>query len=275
MKLKKYNAQIIAVGDEKNVEARVRPSNATNQTIRWISDDESILSVAEYGNISGVSTGIATLTAVSVDGNYSDSFVVTVKEPTTDISALELEQSNVIVQHGQRFIIDYIVRPLNAVEYDIEIASRNLDIVSVDDNGILQANNKGQTEIEVKAIGADDDEYIEICTVTVDDGMSLEVSSLDNSLGIYSDMTFGGVSIDMKNKISETVNSDVYIAFYSSDGILLGLQKDSKELSVGNNKLEYNNLVINGEVETIKVFAWDSNMKPYSAIYETRIASEK
>lgn len=74
----------MTVGDTRYVYATISPSNATNSNYKWITSDSSIASVTSSGYVSARSSGKATITAISEDGGYSDSCIITVnaKEET-------------------------------------------------------------------------------------------------------------------------------------------------------------------------------------------------
>jgi triacylglycerol esterase/lipase EstA (alpha/beta hydrolase family) len=61
----------------------IYPSNATNQTVTWCSSDDSVVEVNTYtGFVRAKKAGIATITACTVDGGYSDSCEVWVHGKT-------------------------------------------------------------------------------------------------------------------------------------------------------------------------------------------------
>ena len=54
------------------------PSDATEKGVIWTSSNESVAKVSGWGEVTGVSPGTATITAVSVDGGFSTNCTVTV-----------------------------------------------------------------------------------------------------------------------------------------------------------------------------------------------------
>lgn len=54
----------ISVGGTETLAATVIPSNATDKTVTWSSDDEDVTTVAN-GVVTGVSAGTATITATA------------------------------------------------------------------------------------------------------------------------------------------------------------------------------------------------------------------
>ena len=71
----------ITEGSTYTLNATVSPSDATNKSVTWKSDNENVATV-ENGKVTAVSKGTATITVTTVDGNFTDSCVVTVTEKT-------------------------------------------------------------------------------------------------------------------------------------------------------------------------------------------------
>lgn len=73
----------INVGETKTLTATVAPDNATDKTVSWISEDETIASVnASTGEVTGVAAGTAVITATANDGSgVKAQCTVTVKIP--------------------------------------------------------------------------------------------------------------------------------------------------------------------------------------------------
>ncbi len=54
------------------------PANASDQSVKYTSSDESVVTVSPYGVLTGISRGEATITAVSSDGSFTDTLQVAV-----------------------------------------------------------------------------------------------------------------------------------------------------------------------------------------------------
>lgn len=76
MVTKKVN---IGVGESKELNVKLSPSDATDKSVRWHSEDESIAVVDENGVVTGVSAGEVIVFAVTNDGNYKSTCEVSVK----------------------------------------------------------------------------------------------------------------------------------------------------------------------------------------------------
>ena len=68
----------VKYGGTAQLDAHVLPENAYNQSIRYHSDDESIVTVDDSGIVSGKKIGIANITAVTVQGSYTAACLVRV-----------------------------------------------------------------------------------------------------------------------------------------------------------------------------------------------------
>ena len=72
----------VEVGSTTTLTETVAPSNATNKTVTWSTSNSAVATVSN-GVVTGVSTGTATITVTTQDGNYTDSCVVTVTPAVT------------------------------------------------------------------------------------------------------------------------------------------------------------------------------------------------
>ena len=66
-------------GEITTLTATIAPADATIKDVNWTSDNEAVATVKD-GVVSGLSAGSATITATTVDGEFSASCVVTVNE---------------------------------------------------------------------------------------------------------------------------------------------------------------------------------------------------
>lgn len=78
--------QIMGVGHELQLQATVIPEDATDKTVVWSSDDESIVTVDEEGTVSAHAQGQATVTVTAEDGGFTAECLVTV-ESVRDVYA--------------------------------------------------------------------------------------------------------------------------------------------------------------------------------------------
>ncbi len=75
------------IGDSNQLYAEVTPSNATNKSVTWSSDNTSIAEVSSSGFVTGISAGTTQVRVRTVDGGFSDICTVTVNSggSSTDV----------------------------------------------------------------------------------------------------------------------------------------------------------------------------------------------
>lgn len=78
MKLNKRSIKL-DVGDTYQLEAKIKPSDATIKTVKWYTFDESIAKVDENGVVTAVSPGTVKVFAITDNGSYRSTCEVTVK----------------------------------------------------------------------------------------------------------------------------------------------------------------------------------------------------
>lgn len=70
---------LLKVQKTAGLTAKIQPANATEQGVAWSSSDEDVAVVDDQGQVTGVSTGSAVITATSKEGNFTAECTVTVE----------------------------------------------------------------------------------------------------------------------------------------------------------------------------------------------------
>ena len=82
-------------GQSEQLTATVTPDNATNKNVTWSSNDDTIATVDDNGNVTAVAAGTATITVTTEDGSHTATCKVTVKDPVysmaTDTAVLSFD----------------------------------------------------------------------------------------------------------------------------------------------------------------------------------------
>ena len=72
----------LKINETDTLRAIVSPDNATEKSVKWASDNNNVAKVDDYGKITAVAAGTATITVTTVDGNFTATCKVTVpKQP--------------------------------------------------------------------------------------------------------------------------------------------------------------------------------------------------
>jgi agarase len=78
-------------GTSRMLIARVSPSDATDRSITWASDNEAVATVSPTGQVTAKSLGKATITLNSDDGGFADSIVVVVQQAPVRFDRIRVE----------------------------------------------------------------------------------------------------------------------------------------------------------------------------------------
>jgi uncharacterized protein YjdB len=74
----------VVTGANVAITATVAPTNATNKTVSWSTNNSSVAIISASGVVTGVSAGSATITATTQDGSYTSTSAITVSAPATN-----------------------------------------------------------------------------------------------------------------------------------------------------------------------------------------------
>ena len=137
------------VGDSDILTTTITPDNTTNQNVTWNSSDESIVTVNSEGEIEGLKSGKATITATTVDGKKTAKCVVTVKANDVnpiitfkDVNLEEAVRDSINKPSGDLFKSD--------VQDIISLNAYNREIVDI--NGIENLINLNELDLRENMI---------------------------------------------------------------------------------------------------------------------------
>ncbi|MDR0295508.1 MAG: Ig-like domain-containing protein [Prevotellaceae bacterium] len=147
----------------------------------WSSSNTGIARVSDFGLVSGISPGAATITVKTRDDKYAASCMVIVSDKIPD-NTLKLNKSSISIQIGETerlYALD-----ITYVEGALVWSSSNTDIVRVSDYGLVSGISPGTATITAKTR---DDKYAAFCIVIVSD------KPIDNKPGtIKAEEALGG-----------------------------------------------------------------------------------
>ena len=162
--------------------ATVLPKVAPEQGVTWSSSNDEVATVTD-GVVTGVVSGVVTITATSVDGNYSATCHV---EVFTPVSGVELDKSTDEILVGGTTTLTATVTPLDADNKSVVWTSSDNDIATVND-GVVSGVGVGTATITVTTV---DGEFSASCEINVlkapvpVTGVSLDQDSIEFVLGV-------------------------------------------------------------------------------------------
>ena len=84
----------LAVGATQQLTATVLPSNATNKSVSYASNNTGVATVNNSGLVTAVSNGTATITVTTADGNKTSTAVISVNTPTGNYFTIKNKWTN-------------------------------------------------------------------------------------------------------------------------------------------------------------------------------------
>ena len=158
-------AMEIQVSKKQLIYVTYTPENASNKTMVWSSSASDIASVDNWGEVTGVKEGTATITAVSEEGGFKAECVVTVVSNVANpVTGVTLDISELSLAMAQKYALKATIAPDDADIKAIIWSSSNPDVASVDATGIVQGLKAGASTITATTV---DGEFTATCTVTV------------------------------------------------------------------------------------------------------------
>ena len=139
----------IDAGSSEQLEAQITPFNATNQAVTWLSSNPEVATVDAQGFVFGMAAGMSTISAVTQDGGYVAECQVTVHQVNIPVTGVTIESDEINIFETQCIPVVATVLPSNASNQSVSWASADETVATVDDFGLLCAQNIGSTTLTV------------------------------------------------------------------------------------------------------------------------------
>ncbi len=196
-------------GGKAKLKATVQPDNATNQTVLWSSNRESVAKVSKTGEVTAVAEGTAAITAQTQDGKWPAICTVTVeKNYVTGVT---------IAPAGPESLPVGTTRQLSATvayahgtgDQSVTWSSTAPTVATVSSTGLVTAVKEGTAAITAQTTGTGQKggtlSAIYQVTVTKNDpnaskdAISLSASSVTSQSGLLQPKTLKAPTVTIKN----------------------------------------------------------------------------
>ena len=184
------------------------PADATNKMVTWKSEDETIATITTAGVVTGLKLGTTKISATSMEGNYSDTLVLTVA-PISVKGVKILSGTDGVMEIGMssNYAIAYEIIPANAANKNTTWESSDPETVQVQNTALIIGLKSGSA---ILTVTTEDGGHTDMLTVVVTGGTSVEdikaETGLDLNAPMYDiigrqvDATYRGVIIQNGNK---------------------------------------------------------------------------
>ena len=137
----------LTVGSSTKLTATVLPENATNKNVIYSVDDESILSVNQDGNVTGLSLGTATVTVTTEDGGFTASAEINVIP--VRVTGVSISPKSASIALGCTVQLAASIKPSNAANKNLSWSVSDETIISVDGQGTVTGLSLGTATVTV------------------------------------------------------------------------------------------------------------------------------
>lgn len=210
-------------GDEYTLVATVQPENASNKSVSWKSEDETIATVSD-GKVKAIKPGSTTITVTTADGNKSASCSIKVIERIYHVESVSLDKSFLELNRGDEVTLVATVLPENATDKSVKWSSDNDKVATVND-GKIAAVAPGEAIITVTTTDGD---KTATCKVTVKKvvpegavDLGLSVFWATCNLGASSPEEYGDYYAWGETETKTEYTEDTY-KFYNSETVSEG-----------------------------------------------------
>ena len=151
----------LSKGKSSTLTATLKPSNATNQTLTWLSSNPKVAKVSADGKVTAIKDGTATITCKAANGKTATCKVTVKNIAATDF---KLDKTSVIADKGAVFTIKATFTPTNATNQKIKWTTSDKSVATVSSSGKVTAIAPGVCQITATA---EDGGFVEVCMITV------------------------------------------------------------------------------------------------------------
>ena len=169
----------LSIGGTARLSAIVSPEDATNPSVTWSSNRESVATVSADGLVTGVSEGTATITVTTVAGAFTANCTVTVSNTGVHVTGVTLDKSTMSLSVGCGGLLIPMVSPADAANDTITWQSSNPNAVRVSSGGRVFATGPGVSAITATTV---DGHFSATCQVSVENNKPFESKDLGLSV---------------------------------------------------------------------------------------------
>ena len=211
--------RVINKNEISKINVEIYPQNAKDQKLKYISSNEKVVKVDDYGNIYGISSGTAKITVRAISNGVEASIDI---EVYSKVTGIELNVENITLQEGDNYQILANIEPEDANNKNLKYISENSDIASVDNTGKISANKTGNTNIKV--CSEEDENINKVISVNVIEKISEDDLSFSSNIKVDGN-EISGINKEIRTveKLLENINiSDKYfIKIVNKEGNIL------------------------------------------------------
>lgn len=196
-------------GERKKLNVTIMPEEAKSHKVIFSSSNPNVATVDDEGIITAISSGNATITVKAKENSIQSQIDISVYSYVRGVS---IDQKELYMQVDDTFKINAFIEPDDANNKKIIFESSNVDIATVDDNGLISAHLQG--EATIYAVSEENSNIRSGCKVVVARKMEDSEIHFDSSLKVNS-LEISGIDYientvaDIKQKITTDLEIEI------------------------------------------------------------------
>ena len=221
----------ILSNETKQLTAVITPSDASNKTVNWSSDNLAVACVNSAGLVTALSEGLVTITATTQDGDITASTELIVS--SIPVTGIKINHETASINVANTIQLNATLFPSNATDTSKIWKSDNTHIARVNYSGLVKGISEGSTTITVSSL---DGSFTDTCIVNVStvhvSGISLTPESTSVNVGATTQLTATITPSEATNKTIFWKSSNISVAKVLSSGIVTGMADGSVIITV-------------------------------------------
>jgi len=199
----------LSVGSSETLNYTITPENATNKAVTWSIDNTNYADIDTTGKVTAKAAGIANVTVKTVDGEFTDSLVLTVKKQNTPVETIAFDKKDINLALYNDVYLSYTILPYTASDREVSFSSSNKQVAIVDEEGKVSGLTEGDTTITVTT---HDGGHQDTCNIHVQrvNVASVSFNKKDITLGV-------GKDVKLSYTISPYNATNKNVSFKSND----------------------------------------------------------
>jgi len=174
----------LAIDETVQLTTTVTPANADDTMVSWNSSNAEILTVDQNGLVTAITSGTATISVKTNDGDFTQTCEITVEVPVIYVSGVSLTncpEDTLLVDSLHQLAA--LVTPEDADDKQLSWTSSDEAVASVNESGLITAVSVGESTISVTT---NDGGFSAECTIIVDEKTSLNsYQSMQEIIEVY------------------------------------------------------------------------------------------
>ena len=239
--LDKTEANLVK-GETVQLTATVTPTNATNPTVVWSSDNEKVATVDQTGKVTAVGGGEAVITAKA--GDKTATCKVTVTVPVTGLVLLDedeqpLADGALIEFHtGHEYNLTAVVNPEDATDKTVTWTTSDETVIAfLDDEGLMDGLKAGEATVTASIAGFSVSVNVKVTDPVIPvTGIKLDKTTAEMITGETLELKATLEPTDATSKDITWTSSDKTIATVSTKGVVKALKAGKVTITATANK---------------------------------------